>query len=196
MASANLIARCDNHYLLQRRDVSNPEFQDGHYPFIFPGAYSLFGGDIEEGETPLAGFRREMGEELPALKQLQDENFTSRSYHWERDLPEVLGRIDQVFKGNMYAFLGFDFEAVIPECARGNGKIKARTYHDFFLENQADHFYIADLNQTDVNPTLVEEGKSIWLPDYVARSLVMVPSDKVALLDDIAQEVIAGRIKL
>ncbi len=46
----------DNKVLLQHRD-SNPNI-------TFPGFWSLFGGEIEKGETPLQAVKREIKEEI------------------------------------------------------------------------------------------------------------------------------------
>ncbi len=62
-AAAAVIVTADGRYLLQRRDA---------VPTIwFPDRWGLFGGAIEEGETPEEALLRELGEEL---------GFTPRNY--------------------------------------------------------------------------------------------------------------------
>ncbi len=54
--TAALLVTPDGHYLMQLRDDS---------PGItFPGFFCFFGGEIEPGEEPEAGLRRELREEL------------------------------------------------------------------------------------------------------------------------------------
>ena len=54
--AAALLVTPDGHYLMQLRDDS---------PGItFPGFFCFFGGEIEPGEEPEAGLRRELREEL------------------------------------------------------------------------------------------------------------------------------------
>ncbi len=54
--TAAVLVTPDGRYLMQLRD-SNPEIS-------FPGFFCLFGGEMEPGEEPETGLRRELGEEL------------------------------------------------------------------------------------------------------------------------------------
>ena len=55
-ASAAILQVADGRYLLQKRDNIEGIF--------YPGFWGLFGGGIEPGESPEAGLRRELKEEL------------------------------------------------------------------------------------------------------------------------------------
>jgi len=54
--AAAVLVTPDGRYLMQLRD-NNPEIS-------FPGFFCLFGGELEPGEEPEAGLRRELAEEL------------------------------------------------------------------------------------------------------------------------------------
>lgn len=54
--AAAVLVTPDGRYLMQLRD-HNPEIS-------FPGFFCLFGGELEPGEEPETGLRRELGEEL------------------------------------------------------------------------------------------------------------------------------------
>ena len=183
---ASLIAKTNSGlYLVQARDVIKPQFNRGEYPFIFPGACSLFGGTIEDNESGEEGFRREMSEELPGL------TFPSleyRLYNFGTQLDEVYGRINDTYHGNLPAFLGFGLNDLIPQEALGKAnRGKKLTYRDWLAGVQEYHLYVGDIKQEDLNDIKLGEGSRIlWLPEEAARALVMVPQDKLALLDEFA----------
>ncbi len=54
--TAAILVTPDGRYLMQLRD-NNPEIS-------FPGFFCFFGGELEPGEEPETGLRRELGEEL------------------------------------------------------------------------------------------------------------------------------------
>jgi mutator protein MutT len=60
-AAVALIVLEDSRYLMQLRDQKPGIF--------FPGHWGLFGGGIEEGETPEAALRRELQEEIGVVPQ-------------------------------------------------------------------------------------------------------------------------------
>ena len=91
------------NYLMQLRQVLPTEvkdgrrvskFQDGRYPFLFPGALSMFGGAVEKCETLDQAFRREMREELPRL-DLSGRLSEPVTYDFTKidEVDEVYGRI-------------------------------------------------------------------------------------------------------
>ncbi len=58
-AVAAILVLDDGRYVMQLRDI---------LPGIFyPGHWGCFGGAVEDGETPLAAIRRELGEELECI---------------------------------------------------------------------------------------------------------------------------------
>jgi len=185
---ASLIAKTNSElYLVQARDVIKPQFNRGEYPFIFPGACSLFGGTIEDHESGEEGFRREMSEELPGL------TFPSleyRLYDFNTQLNQVYGRINDAYHGNLPAFLGFGLNDLIPQEALGKtNRGKKLTYRDWLAGVQEYHLYVGDIKQEDLNDIKLGEGSRIlWLPEEAARALVMVPQDKLALLDEFAMK--------
>ena len=113
MKSASLIGKTkEGLYLIQARTVYNPKLEPGKYPFTFPGACSLFGGDLEENEDYAEGFKREINEELPGLKIGEMKH---KVYKWKEHLDEVYNRLNKAFHGNLPAFLGFQLNEKIPQ---------------------------------------------------------------------------------
>lgn len=50
--------------VLYRGDRLLMQLRDDHPTILYPGHWGLFGGHLEAGETPLAGLRRELQEEI------------------------------------------------------------------------------------------------------------------------------------
>ncbi len=68
--AAALLVTPDGHYLMQLRDDS---------PGItFPGFFCFFGGELEPGEEPKAGLRRELREELDLEVEAGDISYFSQ----------------------------------------------------------------------------------------------------------------------
>ena len=184
---ASLIARTNNGlYLVQARDVIKPQFEPGKYPFIFPGACSLFGGLMEGDETPRQGFEREISEELEGIAVPNE--LEHRVYDFSRQLDEVCGRINEAYHGNLPAFLGFGLSDLVPQEALGKANRGKRiTYRDWLHGVEEYNLYVCNLSQDDLRNVRLREGsKILWLPEEAARALVMVPQDKLALLDGFA----------
>lgn len=185
---ASLIARTnDGLYMVQARDVIKTQFEPGKYPFIFPGACSLFGGTIEDNESGEEGFKREISEELPGL------TFPSleyRLYAFDKQLDEVYARVNDAYHGNLPAFLGFGLDDLVPQEAVGRtNRGKKLTYKDWLTSVQEYHLYVGEINQGDLKNIKLGEGSRIlWVPEEAGRTLVMVPQDKLALLDEFAMK--------
>ncbi|MBI2498688.1 NUDIX domain-containing protein [Candidatus Woesearchaeota archaeon] len=196
MRTVNLIIRNeDGLYLVQRRDVFVPKFEPGKYPFLFPGACSLVGGGIEETDkTPVEGLEREVEEELGLEREGSEklDRFTLpsrldyRLYDFSKQLDDVFGRINEAYHGNLPAFLGFKLDELIPEEAAGKWRGKKLTYKDWLSGEDEYHLWVADISSDVSKKIRFEEGSRspIWLPADSGNSLVMVPSDKLALLDE------------
>ena len=202
--SANLILRINDPnprndlYLVQERQLSRHPIiidSEGHIEkgrdyssvsFIWPGAYSIFGGHIKDGETVEQAFEREIGDELRNLdlKKLNIER--EITYKWSRDLRNVLSKANKYFNGNIESFLGFDFNSRIPSCAYGRyrNQVIIPTFYEWVIERE-DYYVIATV---DKKPEIkVSEGEQgTWVPSHLCRALSMVPVDKLALLDDMA----------
>lgn len=184
MKSASLIGKTkDGLYLIQARTVHNPNFEPGKYPFTFPGACSLFGGDLEENENYIEGFKREISEEVPGLKIGEIKH---KSYKWKEQLDEVYNKLNNKFHENLPAFLGFQLDEKIPQEALGKNRGKELTYREWIEEHEEDNYFITILNAEDLKKIKLNEGKKILLlPAEAIISLVMVPTDKLAILDEI-----------
>jgi len=196
-------------YLFQGREVdksdlyeSRPDlFQPGEYCFYWPGAVAMFGGGMLAKETPSQAFAREMGEELPELKLSQDfikNNMTQRTYHWKDDVPRIMTEAEEVFQGNVGCFFGPDLDSPVPTSALGPDRDKLGiTYGEWLNEREEDHYFVMNVGSNDMGNLKDREGAgAIWLPHWVARSLVSVPCDKVALLDDMVQRVRSGELEI
>ena len=193
--TVSLIGRYKDSYLIQARDVVRPELIEGKYNFIFPGACSLFGGGLREVEHPEAGLKRILSEQMDGLKL--PEVLEPKFYVWRRDLGEVMERLDSVFGGNVNVLLGFDLEGKIPQQALGNDRGDDLSYRAFLYGLDQDHYFVADFEAKALDNVNVREGVgAYWVPHQIARSLVMVPGDKLALLDDIALRVLAGELSI
>lgn len=192
---ASLIGRCGANYLIQVRDAKKPGLSPGAYPFRFPGAASLFGGQMEKSETPESGLRRELTEELPGARI--PSSLLHRVYLWRECLDTVLERINETFHGNVNAFLGFDLDAKVPSEAAGKDRDKNLTYRQLIQLIEKDNFYIGELESNALQNVSLGEGSAIrFVPHDIAKSLVMVPSDKLALLDDISRRVLSGELEI
>lgn len=197
---ASLIAVCSKEesieYLVQARNVNIPKFSSGEYSFIFPGAFSLFGGELEEGEDAKQGFERELQEELPGLEF--ESYLEHRQYDWSgKDLDNVLLRAEKIFNGNVMSFLGFDLNARVPPCSLGKERGKDFSYREYISRVVEDNFYVGRVDEKYSRNLDVREGdRAIWLPHQVIRSLVMCPTDKLAILDDLCDRVESGEIVL
>lgn len=190
--NASLIARTKENYFLQVRNVVHSESPDGQFPFTFPGALALFGGGLEHGETPETGFKRELTEELPGIEL---SNLEHRLYDWSKQTDPVLERADKVFHGNVQAFLGFDLKAPIPLCALGKQRheLYGISYKDWIARTTSDNFYIGSVERE----VAVKEGAAgVWVPYIVLKTTVMVPTDKLAILDDLSRRIERGEIQL
>lgn len=190
--NASLIAFRKDTYLVQARDTVVPNQKPGNYSFIFPGAFSFFGGKLLPGEDPEEGFKRELREELPDTKL----TITShRIYDWSKDAERVIEKAKRIFGGNVDSFLGFNLNSYVPPSALGerDRSLHPITYRDWISRTTEDHFYSANINEGD---QLREGSRKLWIPATVLKSLVMVPTDKLAALDDLAERVMSGKIKL
>lgn len=144
----------------------------------------LFGGKIEDGETAEQGFERELSEELPGLKLPQLQH---RSYDWSKQLDEIYGKANDAFSGNVLSFLGFGLDDLVPQEALGKARGKKISYRDWISLTTEDNFYIGAIQLADLASVNIEEGvkKKLFVPAEVLRSLVMVPTDKLAALDEL-----------
>jgi len=193
--SVSLIGRVREDYLLQMRDVYVPKFANGEYNFIFPGACSLFGGTIDNNETAEHAFKRELDEELPGLTIRRI--LEHRVYDWGKQLDEVLGRLNDTFHGNVDSFLGFDLNSYVPGCAMGEARSKPLTYREWIYLVTDDNFYVCNIESDQLIGQQIKEGSAYaTIPYFIAKSLVIVPTDKLALLDDIARRIGSGEIEL
>ncbi|MBS3080486.1 NUDIX domain-containing protein [Candidatus Pacearchaeota archaeon] len=189
-------------YLLQGREVDishkTDKFKSGEYPFYWPGNVSIFGGHIDDGETPQQAFKREIKEELKLY--LSDEYVSRmdlRTYRWKEDTDRILTEANEVFQGNVNGFLGFGLDEKIPSCVLGKDRTKYVfvTYRDWIFDRSEDHYFAANIGES--TPLTDYEGfGAIWPPHWVARSVCMVPIDKIALLDDMTKRVKTGELEI
>lgn len=204
MATSSLIAFTGKEnkasYLIQGRDVRKPQLKAGEYPFLYPGACSFFGGWKEGEETPEQTFRREIREETGIVIP-ESEGFEQRFYDWSRDLDKVYGEINEIFHGNLPGFLGFSLEGVVESCLLGRfrGQFKGKAYREWMGEiMNAENYFIKRLDtENSMGEIKLREGtRAAWIPHQIARAVVMYPSDKLALLHDIAIRVRAGELEI
>jgi hypothetical protein len=193
--TVSLIGRAGDSYLIQARDVVKPELIRGKYNFIFPGACSFFGGGLREREHQKSGLTRVVDGQLEGL--ILPWILEPTVYVWRRDLSEIMERLDSVFGGNVNVLLGFDLDGKIPQQALGNDRGDDLSYRAFLYGLDQDHYFVADFEKGALDNVNVREGVgAYWVKHQIARSLVMVPGDKLALLDDIASRVLAGELKI
>lgn len=189
--NASLITNAEGNYLLQVRNIANPienerlKFMIGEYPFTWPGACSLFGGELEEEENAEEGFVREvLKEELPGLIiNIKPEH---RQYDWSKQVDEVVGRVNEALYGNVRGLLGFDLNGAVPWEVLGV-KYRSRfskdkglsydiknsesckicreayeknpvSYRDWLSLTTEDNFFVCNLNQKDLEGIAVKEG--------------------------------------
>jgi len=209
--SANLILvngkGHDVSYLVQGREVDKSDhprtdlFQPGKYPFYWPGAICSFGGGIEDGGDVRESFARELREELDwALTPEDILGFDHRFYNWKEDTLRILDEADEVFQGNVAGFLGFSLDEKIPACVLGQDRQryegKSATYQDWlYCREEGDHYFVGDISVKREFTDLEGVG-AFWVPHYIARSLVVPPCDKVALLDDMTRRVKDGKLEI
>ncbi len=196
-------------YLVQGREVdksdlyvSRPElFKPGSYPFYWPGNVSFFGGGIEDGETPQAAFKREVMEETGL--DLTDDKvalFKMTTYRWVQDTHRIIAEANEAFQGHVPNFLGFSLNERLPNSAlnkrdRDRYGDKPLTYQDWIFDRETDHYLAANIGESIDLPDNEGAG-SIWVPHWVARSICMVPIDKIALLDDMTQRIRSGELEI
>ncbi|MEK6914066.1 MAG: NUDIX domain-containing protein [Nanoarchaeota archaeon] len=201
----------DVNYYLQGREVDKSHhprtdlFQPGNYPFYWPGNVAIFGGHLEPGENPVQALKREMKEEIKEIESL-DQHIHSqelRSYRWKDESERILGIIDEaneLFQGNVYNFLGFSLNDIVYSSAlnRGDRKrygVELPTYKEWIFGREIDHYLIMDVDE-QLKLTDKEGLGGIWLPHWVARSICMVPIDKIALLDDMNKRIKKGTLEI
>ena len=183
------------YYLVQVREANRPEFNPGEYPFIFPGACSLFGGALEENEDAKKGFERELQEELPGV--IFSGELKHRCYNWKKQTKKILEKANSVFNKNVNCFLGFNMNDLVPQCALGKNRGKTLTYSDWISMTEEDHFYIGEIELGKINDLIIKEGKcAVLIPHQAIKSLIMVPTDKLAILDDLMIRIEAGEIEI
>ena len=190
------------NYLVQGRDVDKSDherkdlFQSGNYPFYWPGAVSLFGGGIEEGETWENAFIREIKEELGLDLSKEIPNMDYRVYNWKKDTIQILNEANDFFQGNVPGFLGFNLDEKIPSCALGNDRKKFRnaTYRDWLYGRETDYYLAANIGKPDLK---IREGVGLnWSPHWLVRAMTMVPVDKLAILDDMTKRIKSGELEI
>jgi hypothetical protein len=196
-------------YLMQGREVDKSDlyeklpnaFQPGRYAFYWPGAAALFGGHMNEGETPEQTLEREMNEELPVLNLTPEKirGMELRTYNWRIDVPRVLGEAEEVFQGNLMGFFGQDLSAPVPSCALGKDrKMKGISYMNWMLEREPDHYIAMNIGDRNAGNNLrdMEGAGAAWVPHFVARSITSVPIDKIAMLDDMVKRYNSGELEI
>ncbi|MEK6830725.1 MAG: NUDIX domain-containing protein [Nanoarchaeota archaeon] len=195
----------DLSYLLQGREVDKSDheikdlFQPGKYPFYWPGNVAIFGGHIDENETPVEALKREMKEEL---KLDLDENYISslelRTYKWKYCTNKILAEAEEAFHGNVLGFLGFGLDDKIPSCVLGKDRKRYEngvTYRNWIFDREEDHYFTANIGkETELKD--YEGAGAIWVPHWVTRSICTVPIDKIALLDDMTKRINSGELEI
>ncbi|MEK6889682.1 MAG: NUDIX hydrolase [Nanoarchaeota archaeon] len=191
--NASLIAFKDDSYLVQARETVVTGQKPGRYSFSFPGAFSFFGGELNDGEGAKEGFERELKEELPDTRL---EIISHRVYNWSKDTEKVIARANKVLGGNVHSFLGFDLYSKVPSSALGNRDRTGSpmTYIDWIAQTTEDNFYSANI--TSEGRELKEGSRKLWIPATVLKSLVMVPTDRLAALDDLADRIESGQLRI
>ncbi len=203
----------DVAYYLQGREVDKSHnsrtdlFQPGNYVFYWPGNVAIFGGHLEPGEDPVQALKREMKEEISKkdLEKLEQHvvQQETRTYRWKDERERVLGILEEaneLFQGNVYNFLGFGMNDIVPSSTLNRGDRKRYgaelpTYKEWIFGREEDHYLIMDVSE-QLKLTDKEGLGGIWLPHWVARSVCMVPIDKIALLDDMNQRIKSGTLEI
>ncbi len=197
-------------YLAQGREVSKVDmeeklpnvFKPGAYPFYWPGNVSFFGGGIKDGESPQEAFKREVKEELGI--DLTDEKLAGMEqikYDWKKDTNRIIGEANEIFRGHVSNFLGFGLDDPLPNSTLNKGDReryagKNLTYRDWLYgREEGDYFFVGNIGE-QVTLQDREGAGSIWLPHWVARSVSMVPVDKIGLLDDMTKRVKSGELEI
>jgi len=189
-------------YLLQGRNVIKENLSKGNYPFFFPGICCVWGGAIEQGETPLEGILRETNEELH-LNISKDQVSTSalRIYNWEKDAVNLWGELNEFFHGNLAGFFGPSLNDKVPDCVLGKDRKSFKEiYGDFgtyfdWIKGREDHYLVVDFEQP-FDATAYEGVGAFWTPHYITRSIVTSTCDKFALLDDMMRRAKAGKLDI
>ena len=174
---AGLIFKVGEAYLVQIRDnVKNAQFK-------FPGILSLFGGEIENYETGKEGFLREMEEEIEGI-DFKNVRLEHRVYNWKKDLERVEEEINKAMNDNFNLFRGFNYDDFIPNEALGKDRGKKITFRDLFYAVEEEHHFIGEVN--NIGKFDIKEGKAIILPKEICIASIFYPTDKIALMHDIA----------
>ncbi len=190
VTSVNLILRTVKdeklHYLLQLRDLGW-QHSYGNAPFIFPGTFCLPGGDIEDGESVSEGLEREIHEEIPSL-DLSSLSMEHRVYDLSKYIDKIFVEIASSYNGNVPALLGFGLDDYVPQEALGKLRGQQMTYRQWMARLTEYHVFSATIPYDLATTLKSNEGKGlVMLPAEVCKALVMVPSDKIVLLDDLAR---------
>lgn len=199
-------------YLFQGREVDKSHhsrkdlFQAGRYPFYWPGNVSIFGGGVNQEENPIDALKRELKEEIKEIESIE-KYLTSgemRTYRWKYEtekIENILNESNEIFQGNLYNFLGFGLNDIVPSSALNRGDrthygIELPTYKEWIFNREEDHYFVFHVGENSLNLTDKEGLGGIWLPHWVARSICMVPIDKIALLDDMNKRMKSGELEI
>lgn len=146
------------------------QLRDDKVGIRFPGVYSLFGGALENSETPEEGLRRELEEELGIT--LQNSCRLLRTYFWEEDYERVVKGIRRKLP-NVDYYWGFD---------------PARVDRAQFPRE--DNLFLLTMTKAGIEGLVINEGREMKLfsPD-AAKAAIMIPADKLMVLEYIINRI-------
>jgi 8-oxo-dGTP pyrophosphatase MutT (NUDIX family) len=160
---SSVILLYDHKMLLQLRD--------NKIGIRYPGVYSLFGGKIENDETPLHAMQREIEEEL-GLHIESSDIVKHIAFDWKNHFNEYYARIKK-FYPNVDELLGYPLSKFEEEI-RGTVEV--------------DNLFIKRLSENEFNSLKLNEGRSKDLVSYdAAKAVLAVPLDKIMILYYLAE---------
>jgi 8-oxo-dGTP pyrophosphatase MutT (NUDIX family) len=160
---SSVILLHDHRMLLQLRD-NKPGIR-------YPGIYALFGGKIEEGETPLQAMQREVMEEL-GLHIEPSAAIKHMVFDWKNSFNKYHTSIRNYYP-NADELLGYPLSRFEEEI-RGTVEV--------------DNLFIKTLTDNEFNNLWLNEGRSMDLVSYdAAKALLAIPLDKMMILCYLAE---------
>jgi len=146
------------------------QLRDNKSKIRYPGLFSVFGGALEENETPEEALIREINEELPFLNIKEKKFEFYKRFDWKDKLGIYLNEIKGKIP-NVSDLFGHPIEVIKKES-----------------KSIIDNLFILRISKDVLKTLEAKEGNcSMSFSPNVAKALIMVPLDKLMILHFIAK---------